>query len=245
MGLKLEFQVFGGIDMLNDVTQVWLAGTHSAQALQRVQAFYQGKRVLIQVLGAAPPGTLEGGGGNLNQGLAQQLRPLVAYGGGLNATATKDLQDTRTAQIAGPTASTYRDLLASCIVMSVGLEQHARALIGHLEPGDGEALKRARDDLNKRWTTVQPHLAQVDRGLVARLTGQVRRANAAVDAALQSGQVGGQGGQQGDPQGGQQVPAPRQNGGQQGQNPPPVPPRPNKDAGMRQRRATPALQGQT
>lgn len=224
LGLKLEFQVFGGIDMLNDVTEVWLARTHSSEALERVQAFYRGKRVLVQALGAAPPGTLEGGGGNLNEGLVPQLRPLVAYGGGLSPEEHNDVVGTRTAEIDGATASIYRDLLASCIVMSIGLRRHADAIRGHLEPGDSEALTKARNDLNKRWTTLESHLKKVDSKFVTRVTDRVAQANSAVDAALQ----GGQEGEEATPD-----PAPEQNARQR-RNPPQVPPRPNRVGGVLQ-----------
>jgi hypothetical protein len=185
VGLKLEFQVFGGIDMLNDVTEVWLASKHSAQALQRVQAFYVGKPVNVQVIGAAPPGTLEGGAGNLDQGLVQQLRPLVAYGGGLGAQGKQDLADARTAKVkSGPMEGLHRDLLGSCIVMSSGLERDAIAIRGHLEPGDEAVLTKAKTELNKMWAAVRPQLDEVDAGLVKRLTDQIKAANDAVDAAI-------------------------------------------------------------
>ena len=194
VGLKLEFQVFGGIDMLNDVTEVWLASKHSAAALQRVQAFYQGKNVNVQVVGAAPPGTLEGGAGNLDQGLVQQLRPLVAYGEGMDAQGKQDLADARTADFQrGPMEGLYRDLLASCIVLSSGLARNATAIRGHLEPGDDVVLQRAKTELNKMWNGVLGKLANVDPALVRRLTDQVKRANDAVDAAIQVGNNGAQG----------------------------------------------------
>ena len=137
VGLKLEFQVFGGIDMKADVTDVMLAPNMDDAALARVQAFYVGTPVQVSRLGAGPAlGLMGGGGGDLGDGVPEFLRVFLAQGGGLDAAQQQQVSAIRGSGL----LDWHKSLLVGSYTLAVATATTARAVRGRLEPGDDAIL---------------------------------------------------------------------------------------------------------
>ncbi|WP_051265562.1 eCIS core domain-containing protein [Nakamurella lactea] len=179
MGMKLEFQVFGGINMKKDVEEAVLAPQLGDEALKRVKRFYRGTSVAVRRLKDAPLGGLTGGDGGEFGDVPEFVRVYLAHGDDLDRKQQKTVADVR----AEAKLNTFnQNLLVGAFTLAATTKNTAISLNGRLGADDIKTLKGALAKARKMLGAVDK--STVDDELSGRVADEVAAAAKALVQAM-------------------------------------------------------------